>query len=880
MYKGGVPDNRAGEIVQALTHDTRFQFKDQGGYLRYGICPNCGQKELYVRKSMPFRIACGRDNNCGLSWTAKELLPHLFENYEKRFPPTRENPKATAEAYLMADRGFIPSRICGWYDQEAHGLKGSGEWVPTVRFYLDAERTRYWERLIGKTKADGQKAHVGGKRKADGSIFRGDAWVPPGQTLKQGEKCFITEGIFHSIALEHTGRKVAAAISSSNFPSNFIKAHKGRGIVWVLALDGDKAGRKYMTKHHRQLKAMDEHVEVCLLSDGKKDWDDLWQARKLTDEFIETCIYQGALFTAASVGGKVRLLYKASPQLTYHLVEFKNALYSVSIDNKLDEDLKEKDVDVHSEEGIEVFSNHTTVSRISKMVPHLLYVTKDEVVNEQKYVFQVKYRDGTPEHLMELEGTCLSSKLSFHNALLNNTVGGGFLGETRDFSVLSKRLLDRKLLEIKALSFVGYDVDLKTWVFQKHAYHKGQEIKLNEHGYFETQGGSMKTNLTSPSYHTGGEFSPDWFNDYKQAFHWPGVTLLAFWLGSLFAQQIRAVHKSLPFLEVTGDPGAGKSTDLEFVWKLVGRDDEEGFDFLKSTRAGRRRAFNQVSNLPVVLIESDRDDPDMDKKAKQANFDEFKPFFNGRATGTLGVAKRGNDTDEQLFKGTIIFSQNATVDGSKALLERIVHCHVDKKHHGPGTREIARWFERQDTSTVGGFLTVALKNETRILDTYFKAFDQLESVFQKSGIKNERLIKNHAQVAAFGHALSVLFPDVTQDVKNQLTGYLIERAKDREGRLASDHPMVEKFWDAFYFMEAERKAAEIFSMNMSKDPTLVAINLNDFRAECLCRGQELMDITQLKKLLPTSRRHKFVESNRAVWNGDKRKTLKCWVFEA
>ena len=77
---------------------------------------------------------------------------------------------------------------------------------------------------------------------------------------------------------------------------------------------------------------------------------------------------------------------------------------------------------------------------------------------------------------------------------------------------------------------------------------------------------------------------------------------------------------------------------LEFCWRLLGRDEYEGFDLLKATQAGRRRAFSQVSNLPVVLIESDRDNGEKDAKQRQFSFDEMKPFFNGRGTGTLGVA--------------------------------------------------------------------------------------------------------------------------------------------------------------------------------------------------------------------------------------------------
>ena len=96
--------------------------------------------------------------------------------------------------------------------------------------------------------------------------------------------------------------------------------------------------------------------------------------------------------------------------------------------------------------------------------------------------------------------------------------------------------------------------------------------------------------------------------------------MLAFFAASLFVQQIRSRDKSFPLLEFTGDPGAGKSTVLEFLWKLLGRDDYEGFDLLKSTAAGRRRAFSQVSNLPVVIIESDRDDGQKDSRQKPVSY--------------------------------------------------------------------------------------------------------------------------------------------------------------------------------------------------------------------------------------------------------------------
>jgi hypothetical protein len=169
MFDGNDDSGRAAEVVRELLQDTRFKFVDRSGYLRQGICPDCGKKVLYVRKSEPWRVACGRENKCGSSWTTRELLPHRYENYIKRFPPTDDNPKATADAYLREDRGFHLIRCRTWYDQEYYRLEETGESMPTVRFYIDKGRTVYWERLIGKTKADGQKANFGGQRKKNGT---------------------------------------------------------------------------------------------------------------------------------------------------------------------------------------------------------------------------------------------------------------------------------------------------------------------------------------------------------------------------------------------------------------------------------------------------------------------------------------------------------------------------------------------------------------------------------------------------------------------------------------------------------------------------------------------------------------------------------------
>ena len=432
---------------------------------------------------------------------------------------------------------------------------------------------------------------------------------------------------------------------------------------------------------------------------------------------------------------------------------------------------------------------------------------------------------------------------------------------------------------------MGYDPATKAYIFKDHAWHCGRRLAANDQGYFEINRQGVKTTLASVNITTEGDFKPDWLPNYVKAFHWQGLAVLAFWAGSLFVQQIRSRDKSFPLLEFTGDPGAGKSTVLEFLWKLVGRDDYEGFDLLKSTAAGRRRAFSQVSNLPVVIIESDRDDGQKDARQKQFGFDEVKPFFNGRGTGTLGVSRRGNETDESVFQASLIISQNAEVEGSEALLQRIVHCHADKKHHAPGTRDLARWFERQTVATVGGFLNRALTRERDFLEAYAQAYTRYETMLSGADLRNERIIKNHAQVAACGDALGVIFGDfMTQELKTGLACYLTSRARAREKRMANDHPLVEQFWDIYEYitikitgsLRNDKGDAEPLNHARNNDGR-IAINLNQFAEECRTWGQAVPDMTLLKKLLPLCRRHKYM-GNMPINSRITGKTMRCWVF--
>ncbi len=79
----------------------------------------------------------------------------------------------------------------------------------------------------------------------------------------------------------------------------------------------------------------------------------------------------------------------------------------------------------------------------------------------------------------------------------------------------------------------------------------------------------------------------------------------------------------------------------------------------------------------------------------------------------------------------------------------------------------------------------------------------------------------------------------------------------------------------------------------SSDPTVIAINLNEFCERAAEHKQKLADVATLRDLLKESRSHKFLDSNKAVhsavraaFNGrnpcsqPRPTTVKCWTFKA
>lgn len=882
------------EITRRLIAD--FGFKTKGQWLQEGKCPDCGKKEMYTREDSPWILRCGRLAKCGVEIAVKDQYRDLFASWSDRYVVTETNPHAAADAYLRFARGFDLARLRGLYTQENYWSREANAGSATVRFTLS--NGAWWERIIDRPERFG-------KRKANFAFGKDRAglwWQLPDSDPDAAE-LWLTEGIFDTIALELNGRASRALLSSNNYPEPELaklaaecEAAGRKRPVLVWALDGDASGRSYTRKwvsRAREAGWECKAAQIPQTGRAKIDWNDQHQRGRLTDKDLESYLYEGALLIAASAAEKALLIYKRKERQEFHF-GFDNRLFWFKFDDakyqKAMEALSDKGEDEtlsQTELRDKALAQSGGVVEIANCYPTALYYQANALTDESWYYYRIAFpHKGRPLKNTFTAGQ-LSSASEFKKRLLAIAPGAVFTGSTQQLDRIFKESLF-SIKTVETIDFVGYSREHGCYVFgERLAMKDGTLAEANEEDFFELGKLSIKTLNSSVGLHINtdpSEYRTDWLGMIWQCFGAKGVVALAYWFGTLFAEQIRQQHKSYPFLEVVGEAGAGKSTLVEFLWKLLGRRDYEGFDPSKATMAARARNFAQVSNLPVVLIESERDSDTA--KQKGFDWDELKTAYNGRSVRSTGVKNGGNETREPPFRGAIVISQNAPVTASDAILQRIVHLHFDKAGHTPQTKVLSEQLERMPIESVSGFILAATKREAKVLETVNAGRPGYEDqLIALPEIKSVRIAKNHAQLMALVDALRLVVK-LSDDQYAATMDLLRSMAVARQQAINADHPFVQRFWELYDSFEPERRTNGFGDpehtpepLNHSRDPGFIAVSLVEFEERIAKRGLRLpADMTEMKRHLRTSRQRRFIDVktvNSRITDGSK----KCWVFQ-
>lgn len=886
------------DITARLDRD--YAFKAESGWLRKGVCPNCSHKELYTHAEHPWVLRCGRLEKCGYEAHVKDLYSDLFESWSDRYPKAPENPNAAADAYLRDARGFDLTKIQGWYTQESYwdGKQQIGS--ATVRFALPG--IGYWERIIDRPQRFG-------KRKASfNGNYGGSWWVAPGQDLAQAEEIWIAEGVFDAIALLHVGITAVSALSCSNYPGTALDALAAQRPLsrprLVFAFDTGHAGERFTKQFVKR--AIDEGWEASAaqppIGRNKLDWNDLLQRGQLAAKDLDNYRYNGALLLATTPGEKAGLIFSRYGWASFPF-DFERRLYWWKLDldklTKVQEAIEEAHPDMPKADAREqAVMQSNTVSEICNCQPVPLYYLKNEVTDEAWYYFRIDFPHDGPSVKNTFSAGQLTAAAEFKKRLLHSGAGAMWKGTAGQLDNLMSRWT-YNIKTVQTIDYIGYSLDHKAYVFNSMGVQGERIVELNDEDYLQFGKLAIKTLSKSLALDINADLKAadsGWYDKLHLCFGTKGVVALAAWFGSLFAEQIRARFESFPFVEIVGEPGAGKTTLIETLWKLLGRNGYEGFDPMKGSQVGFMRTMAQVSNLPVVLIESDReDDGDGSKgRPKQAfHWDSLKSLYNGGSLRTTGVKSSGNDTYDPQFRAALVIAQNAAVQASLPIMERIVHLAFDKSRQSDEGREAALELGRMSAHDVSAFLLRAVTKEAAVLALVEERTRLYERQIAAAGSRNQRIQKNHAQLMVLVDALPVACP-ITPSQQAEAKALLVQLALEREQALAKDHPIVEAFWEAFEYLDGiDDEGYGESHLNHSRSPDYIAVNLNHFVAVAAEKRQQIPLLADLKRLLKSSRRPRFIDVcavNSAI-NGrynarveDKSlmrpQTVKCWVFEA
>lgn len=883
-------------LISRLLSSFDFKESEDGQWLNQGRCPQCGKKSLFTHAQNPWKLKCGREAKCGIEYSIKELYPEEFADINKRYVPTQKDPNATANAYLELIRGFKPHEIKGQFEQGSfyhpHGDKGTA----TVRFYIDKQQDIFMERLVEPVLITDPVTGEKEERKANfkGS-HKGKWWQPDGLEINDGDEVWLVEGCLDALALHVSGIKAVAVLSCVNFPDLSLTAHKHKKVTWVWALDNDKAGKAGIKKHIRRANSFGLYDSCAALVPArtKRDWNDLYIDNQLTDKDIETYRYHGRLFTAKSALDKALLTYQQTQQNGF-VLDFNHRLYWFGYDvdkyhkayNRVCDELSNKD-EFLSDDDIraKAISECGGIVEIANCKPEFLYFQTNILTDESWYYIRCEFPNGGRTIKNTFTGGQVSACAEFKKRLLSIAPGALWTGKPYQLDWIMKNQAS-EIKTVDTIDFLGYSKEFGTYVFNDVAFKEGKTYEANDEDYFELPGQqaikSLYKDRNLQIERTARNYRKDWAQLLWKAYGTKGMVAATFWFGSLFAEQIREVQASFPFLEIVGEAGSGKTTLIEFLWRLFGQN-REGIDPNKGTRAGLDRSLSQFANMPTVFIEADRDEGN-----HRARFDweETKPYYNGRGMRVRGIKNSGNETQEPPFRGTIVIAQNETVSASQAVLQRIVHLNFKLSDHNEDTKRAADELTALDIENLSYFLRLAISREADVMKQVKSKVNEYQAkLMERENITQQRLGLNHAQLMAiFGVFADIV--ELSKEQRRETFEFLIELTEERQNAVNGDHPSVAEFWETYNYLNT-RTIDNAPLLNHSKDESLIAINLNHFLEVAQDHKQQIPVLRDLKRLLKTSKSHPYVEQTVVNSNihtqgegyTQRPKSMRCWIFK-
>lgn len=516
------------------------------------------------------------------------------------------------------------------------------------------------------------------------------------------------------------------------------------------------------------------------------------------------------------------------------------------------------------------------------------YYFKDLLTNNYLYAIDVLFKDGRKYSDFFKSNELIFAK-DFKRKLASFAAGAIFNGKDEDLYFISNDIIP-KLKLVQTIDYIGYSKEFECYIYPKFAVKKGVFYKADENGIINIPEENLFLKTSFPfselkidldkylSDQKQNSKNFEWVNNVYKAYGTNGIIALTFWYGTLFSEQIRNKYQTYPFLEMSGEASTGKTTLIEYMWKILGIEDREGFTAKEASNVGVWRNLAQMSNLPTVFIESDSN--------KYFNWGKFKSLFSGRGLRVTGTYDNTKNTQEYPFKSALTVVQNSKISGKAEILERFISLDFKYENINDDTFENTNILLNLESSKIGRFLIDSIMNEEKVLKNFDEKFLNFKKELKKStGVTKERLLKNSAQILVLLDSFAEM-TSLDKEILDKVKIAIETEIKSKNTNVISDNEIVRDFFDIFEYIENIYNSKDKSLLNHSKEEGFIAINLPHFANVAKKAKQQIPSLNFLREELKTSKKYKFVDSRninsnliKSPSNPKKGKTVFCWVFE-
>lgn len=231
-----------------------------------------------------------------------------------------------------------------------------------------------------------------------------------------------------------------------------------------------------------------------------------------------------------------------------------------------------------------------------------------------------------------------------------------------------------------------------------------------------------------------------------------GIALLAYWTGSLLADELREKQGTFPFLDLYGEQKSGKTTIIKYLNRVI-QNDHERIEFSPSEIKCLRKALLQPENLPIVLDGSFK-----------FNFDKLKPLYNSRHIYSCA----------DYFKGSIVFTSHSSM---KSITSSLFTIRTVRLKFTP--RDLFSILTIFSSAELSPFMAFFEENRQEIFNSILADTPIWVQRFKDDRSLNvhPRLYKNYAQLASLMSVLPFSYGRQAhlldrENIANYLTGMM------------------------------------------------------------------------------------------------------------